>query len=337
MTRRWINSVFAVLGIHSLIFCYLIFTSAGKIWFAGFFLSLIVLILILSVRMYEKLTSPYSLATMFVDGLKQEKFGPALPHVAEPDADQLLNSLNGLSEDLKEKHETIKKLENLRIEFVANVSHELKTPLTSIRGYTETLLGGAYKDSDACVKFLKRIDENGQRLSALISDLLDLSRLEAFPDILEWQTFPAQNISEKLEGMFFPALTNTKQKMFIKFSDTIIEGDKKKLEQVFSNLIDNAIRYTPEGTLIEFKQRREGKDFIYEVIDNGPGIPTEHLPRIFERFYRVDQARSRDTGGTGLGLSIVKHIVLAHGGQIHVESTEGSGTKFTMRIPARIL
>jgi signal transduction histidine kinase len=255
--------------------------------------------------------------------------------VEEPEANQLMKALNLLSEDIQNKQEVIKKLENLRIEFVANVSHELKTPLTSIRGYTETLVNGAYKDSETCLKFLKRIEENSEKLSALISDLLDLSRLETFPNDLNWQKFPSQNITEKLEGIFFPVLSRTEHKMYLKFQDPVIEGDRKKLEQVFLNLIDNAIRYTPSGTLIELVQSSDQNDWIYKVKDNGPGIPQEHLPRIFERFYTIDQARTKDKGGTGLGLAIVKHIILAHGGSIEAESPPGQGTQFIFKIPKK--
>ncbi|MBK9294812.1 MAG: hypothetical protein IPM57_10300 [Oligoflexia bacterium] len=286
-----------------------------------------------SYKMYARVTSPYALATMYVEGLKLDKFNPPISNILEPDANELMIALNELAKDIKSKQETIKKLENLRIEFVANVSHELKTPLTSIRGYTETLLSGAYKDSQTCQKFLKRIDENSERLNHLISDLLELSRLEAFPNEIEWSSFSSQAIIEKLEAVFFPVLNETKQKIFFKFSDAQIEGDRKKIEQVFVNLIDNAIRYTPPGTLIEVKQTKNQTHWVYEVKDNGPGISKEHLPRIFERFYRVDKARSVETGGTGLGLSIVKHIVLAHKGSIDVESDSGKGTRFLIKIP----
>jgi signal transduction histidine kinase len=329
MTKRWIHLIFIISIIHSLFFFLFLYFGYQKIWLLITFLSLMIWVTIMSFKMYSRLTSPYALATMFVEGLKLEKFNPPISHIQEPDASELMNSLNQLAQDLKTKQEMIKKLENLRIEFVANVSHELKTPLTSIRGYTETLISGAYKDPEACQKFLKRIDENSERLNHLISDLLELSKLETFPDEIERSVFPAQILIEHLENAFYP------RKVAFKFTDQQIEGDRKKLEQVFVNLIDNAIRYSPQGTTIEVMQTRDSKNFIFEVKDHGPGIAKEHLPRIFERFYRVDKARSSETGGTGLGLAIVKHIVLAHGGSIEVESELGKGTQFLIRIPKR--
>lgn len=335
MTKRWINIIFIVCIVHTICFFLFLYLSGQKIWLILTFCSLVIWMAVQTYKMYARVTSPYALATMYVEGLKLAKFNPPLSHIEEPDANELMKSLNELAKDIQNKQEVIKKLENLRIEFVANVSHELKTPLTSIRGYTETLLNGAYKDAETCKKFLKRIDENSERLNHLISDLLELSRLETFEDEIEWSMFPSQVIAEKLEAVFFPVLSEHKQKMFFKFSDPQLEGDRKKIEQIFVNLIDNAIRYTPAGTLIEIKQTKDNNFWIYEVKDNGPGISKEHLPRIFERFYRVDKARNSETGGTGLGLAIVKHIVLAHKGSIEVDSEIGKGTRFLIKIPQR--
>ncbi len=337
MTKRWVNIVFILLLSHFLIFVLVLFFWPYKVLMLFVIFSMVFSVGWLALKMYARMTSPYELATMFVEDLRRQKIGPPIGNVEEPDANHLMTALNELAQDIKNKQGTIKKLENMRIEFVANVSHELKTPLTSIRGYTETLLGGAFKDPVACQQFLKRIDQNSEKLAALISDLLDLSHLETFPDEIYWSSYSSQLIAEKLEAVFFPTLTQTKQKMFIQFQDGQIEGDRKKMEQVFLNLIDNAIRYTPAGTKIELRERREGANFIFEIIDNGPGIPEEHISRIFERFYRVDPARSRETGGTGLGLSIVKHIVIAHGGTIQVASQVGVGTKFTITIGSRLL
>jgi two-component system phosphate regulon sensor histidine kinase PhoR len=221
------------------------------------------------------------------------------------------------------------------VEFVANVSHELQTPLTSIKGYTETLKQGALQDPQVAEKFLRRIGENADRLKALISDILTLSYIETFPKDVDWETFSSQKLKEKLESMFEPLIKEKRQVLKVEFNSTNLEGDFSKLLQVFTNLVDNAVKYSPEGTQILVTENFYDNKFHFLVEDTGKGIPSVHLPRLFERFYRVDAARSRDTGGTGLGLSIAKHVVLAHGGSISVESTPGGGTTFTVRLPRR--
>ena len=248
-----------------------------------------------------------------------------------------MQALNRLTQQLKIKEETIAKLEHMRIDFVANVSHELKTPLTSIKGYTETLKTTALSDPDARVKFLGRIEANTNRLEALISDLLALSKLEKPGVDVHWEIFDAQSFREKLDATFLPSLERKKQKLKFDLKDSRLEGDRQKFDQIFNNLIENACRYTQEGSSILIKESRDDQDWIYEISDDGPGISEEHLPRIFERFYRVAPDRSRESGGTGLGLSIVKHAVSVHGGMIEVKSKIGSGTTFIIRIPRHSL
>jgi two-component system phosphate regulon sensor histidine kinase PhoR len=223
----------------------------------------------------------------------------------------------------------------MRIDFVANVSHELKTPLTSIKGYTETLKSGALKDPVFGPQFLDRIEENTDRLTAIISDLLLLSHVESFPGDVHWDTFDTDTVGKKLQSTFMPALEKKNQKLILEFSDEKIEGDSKKLEHVFINLIDNAIRYCPPGATIQLRQSKDALHWLVDVTDNGPGIPVEHQNRIFERFYRIDADRSRETGGTGLGLAIVKHIVMLHDGRIELMSEMGKGTTFRIQWPRR--
>lgn len=230
----------------------------------------------------------------------------------------------------------IKKLENIRRDFVANVSHELRTPITSIKGFVETLLDGNLKDRDETRSFLKIINKHANRLNAIIEDLLSISRLEQGLDksSLSLENGPLINI---IKGAV--QLNERKAKLKkIKIKYNCPEDIKAVLspslvEQAIINLVDNAINYSNEDSTIEI----EGKEFLDKVVikvsDQGCGIPEEHLTRIFERFYRVDKARSRKLGGTGLGLAIVKHIAQTHGGHVNVESKVGKGTTFYIHLP----
>jgi len=228
----------------------------------------------------------------------------------------------------------LRRLETVRKDFVANVSHELKTPLTSIKGFVETLLEGALDDKENNRGFLKIIQEHAERLNALVNDLLSLSHLELKEIKLEKEDF---NLREQLEGILRGFNSQLKRKN-IEIKDELLPGllvkaDKDRLEQVFTNFLDNAIKFNKEKGLIKiYSQDLDGKIKI-TIEDSGIGIPEKDIPRIFERFYRVDKARSRELGGTGLGLSIVKHIVELHGGSVGVESTEGLGSKFFFILP----
>ncbi|RCW66321.1 two-component system histidine kinase PnpS [Saliterribacillus persicus] len=231
----------------------------------------------------------------------------------------------------------LKRVEQMRKDFVANVSHELKTPITSIRGFAETLLDGAMEDTELSKQFLTIILSESERLQALVYDLLELSRLEK--DELKL-TQKRIEIHEWIQGIITIAEQQAVKKD-IEFSYTIDEqislnGDADRLKQVLLNLLYNAINYTAEkgkvGLVIE-----ETKDMIlFKVRDTGLGIPESAKNRIFERFYRVDRARSRNTGGTGLGLAIVKHIVEAHNGEITVDSKLDEGSTFIVKLPKHL-
>ncbi|MDD5027097.1 MAG: ATP-binding protein [Candidatus Omnitrophica bacterium] len=228
----------------------------------------------------------------------------------------------------------IRRLENIRRDFVANVSHELKTPLTSIKGFVETLLGGALDDKENNLSFLKIIQNHAERLDILVDDLLSLSRLESKEIALALEDF---NLRHELDEIISGFRSQLKKKgVTIKnefLPDTSLRADKGRIRQVFTNLIDNAVKFNKERGLVRiYAQEFNGKIKII-VEDSGIGIPTKDIPRIFERFYRVDKARSRELGGTGLGLSIVKHIVELHAGSVGVESTEGLGSKFFFILP----
>lgn len=230
----------------------------------------------------------------------------------------------------------LKRAEKIRIEFVANVSHELRTPLTAIKGYTDTLSEDfARGDLSEVEKFLKVITRNTQRLMQLIEDLLDLSSLEANEavDSLEKALINTQELTEKVLLPLEGRRTDKGHSIEVTYNAPQIFADARRLEQVLVNLIENAIKYTPSNGKISVIWESRPQAIRLRIRDNGPGIPAEHHGRLFERFYRVDQARSRDLGGTGLGLAIVKHIVLLHGGTIWLESAANKGAEFICDFP----
>ncbi|MTH52880.1 PAS domain-containing protein [Bacillus mangrovi] len=232
----------------------------------------------------------------------------------------------------------LKKLEQMRKDFVANVSHELKTPITSIKGFSETLLDGAMSDKQTLEYFLSIILKESDRLQTLIQDLLDLSKIEQQAFRL---TFSDCDLHEIADDIVAILSSKAEEKEIVLTVDSEAEvipaiGDVYRIKQIFINLINNALTYTPKGGSVNLSLRN-GKDHAWVTVsDSGIGISEEELPRIFERFYRVDKARSRNSGGTGLGLAIVKHLVEAHKGQITVKSRVGEGTTFTVRFNKRI-
>lgn len=229
----------------------------------------------------------------------------------------------------------VRRLESIRRDFVANVSHELKTPLTSVRGYVETLLGGAIKDQTNNVRFLKKIEFHVDRLSHIVVDLLSLARIESQQDSLElvpvdWQPIIHEGLREREKQIEEKNLKISVDQLDGTLS---VLGDSDGLEHIVDNLLDNAVKYTPEGGTICVRLSRDETFARVEVDDTGIGIPTTDLENIFQRFYRVDKARSRELGGTGLGLAIVKHLVQAMNGEIDVRSEEGKGSCFTVKLP----
>ncbi|MCI2254336.1 ATP-binding protein [Domibacillus sp. PGB-M46] len=225
----------------------------------------------------------------------------------------------------------IKHLEQMRKDFVANVSHELKTPITSIKGFSETLLDGALNDPDAAKMFLEIIWKESGRMERLVADLLDLSKIEQKGLTLNLTAVPLKKLLSEVIVTLESRLEAKDIALQMNVSDhLVIQGDEYRLKQVFVNLITNAILYTPKGGQIFVDASESDQVVDVKVSDTGIGIEKAELPRIFERFYRVDKARSRDSGGTGLGLAIVKHIMEAHHGKINVESKLNEGTTFTV-------
>ncbi len=229
----------------------------------------------------------------------------------------------------------LRQLETMRKDFVANVSHELKTPLTSIKGFIETLLDGAVNQRETAMKFLTIIYQEAERLNNIIHDLLDLSKLESGKTELRKTSI---NLNDLLSEIILSVENRLKEKNLELKEDlqaTIIFGDEDLLREVILNLLDNAIKYTPENGNILIGSHETSEGIVFFIKDNGLGVPKESLPRIFERFYRVDKGRSRAMGGTGLGLSIVKHIIERHGGKVSVISELGKGSQFSFVIPSK--
>ncbi|MFC3883205.1 two-component system histidine kinase PnpS [Bacillus songklensis] len=226
----------------------------------------------------------------------------------------------------------LKKLEQMRKDFVANVSHELKTPITSIKGFAETLLEGAGEDEQIREQFLTIILNESHRMQGLIQDLLDLSKIEQQGFKLTIQPVHLQELFEEISMMLSGKAADKNISMELRLPDEplYIEADPLRVKQIFINLINNGLTYTPAGGFIDIWAKEKEDRVEISVRDTGIGISEEEIPRIFERFYRVDKARSRNSGGTGLGLAIVKHLIEAHHGKIEVASKVGEGTTFTV-------
>ncbi|NLY74355.1 MAG: PAS domain-containing protein [Firmicutes bacterium] len=231
----------------------------------------------------------------------------------------------------------LRRLETMRQDFVANVSHELKTPLTSIKGFVETLLDSDLNDKETLRKFMTIISQEADRLNNLIHDLLDMSKLESGQTELRRKHLDLEALIDSIILSVANRIEAKQLKLKKDLQAKTILGDEDLAREVFINLVDNAIKYTPAGgEIIVGSARGEGETIVY-VRDTGIGIPAENLPRIFERFYRVDKGRSREMGGTGLGLSIVKHIMERHGGKVSVWSEPGQGSEFKLIFPDKWL
>lgn len=228
----------------------------------------------------------------------------------------------------------LKKLEQMRKDFLANVSHELKTPITSIKGFSETLLDGAMDNKKFCEHFLRIILKESERMQGLIEDLLDLSKIEQQGFKLSMGTVDMKGLLEDIHMVLDNKAGEKEISLQVNTLKRVsVIGDPSRLKQIFINLMNNAIVYTPAGGIVSVELAEDKYNAYIKVSDTGIGISKDEIPRIFERFYRVDKARSRNTGGTGLGLSIVKHLVEAHHGTITVDSEVGEGTTFTVVLP----
>jgi len=227
------------------------------------------------------------------------------------------------------------RLELVRQEFLSNVSHELRTPLTAIIAFVETLENGAMEDQESSQRFLSIIRKNASRMHGLIDDILELTAIEGGNVTLRVASVDLHElVAEVCASLAAKAATQNVTLVNQVEADATVFADARRLEQMLTNLIDNGIKFSRDGGIVTVRHESGTRDRIF-VEDNGDGIPAQHLERLFERFYRVDRARSRDMGGTGLGLAIVKHLALLHGGEVTVNSELGKGTIFTIHLPKR--
>jgi two-component system phosphate regulon sensor histidine kinase PhoR len=234
----------------------------------------------------------------------------------------------------------LRRLERLRRDFAANVSHELKTPLTVILSQVEALLDGAVEDPVARRPFLEHIASSSERLHALILDLIRLTAIESKDQQFDYQSVAVREAVLDCQERHQRRADAKHLQLVVQAADAAndvaIWVDDEACHQILDNLVDNAVKYTQDGGLIQIRWKTDERNVCLQVEDNGPGIPETDLPRVFERFYRVDKARSRELGGTGLGLAIVKHLVHEMGGSVRVQSQLGIGTTFTVSLPRAI-
>lgn len=300
-------------------------------------LSLLILLIFLSIILLnflgEKRKNELNEIKQIINNIRQNYY-------SYPDEIKLSNNLSNLQEDIKLMFEKTKsdiedltRLQKVRSEFLANVSHELRTPIFAIQGYIETLLNGAVNDESVNKYFLEKANQHTLNLNNLLNDLIDISMIESGEMRMSFRYFKIDEYLKNLVNEFIP---NVKEKNLDLIYNPVnsnlqLFGDKERLRQVMVNLIQNAVKYTEKGK-IEIKVEEEQKFARIIVKDSGIGIPQEDLSRIFERFYRVDKARSRAIGGTGLGLAIVKHIIEAHGSKVEVESQIDVGSQFSFRL-----
>ena len=252
----------------------------------------------------------------------------------ESDLDKVDEDVDQMINERQREIEELKSMESFRREFLGNVSHELKTPIFNIQGYIHTLIDGAIRDENVNMQYLQRSSKSVDRMINIVEDLEMISKIESNQLELE---FTRWDIVEYIQELF-DILEMKAKKRSVSLSinnqstNNFVEADRDKISQVLINLIENSIKYGNEGGHTKVRLFEMGENLLIEIADDGAGIPAEHLPRLFERFYRVDKSRSRSAGGTGLGLSIVKHIIEAHRQTINVRSTENVGTTFSFTL-----
>lgn len=272
--------------------------------------------------------------------LRHHRFDNLKPHgpTGGDEADELLREVYHTGRTIEKEFKELKKMENYRREFLGNVSHELKTPIFSIQGFTETLLNGALEDPAVNRRFLKKIAKNTKRLRNLTSDLTEIARLEMKDLQTSFASFDLEKLArEVIESLEVQAENNDIDLLFDVSSHLPpVVGNREHLRQLLTNLVDNAVKYSVPGGYVKLEaQLLPNSDIQVAVSDNGIGIAKEDIPRLTERFFRVDKSRSRKQGGTGLGLAIVKHILEVHDRRLHVESSPGQGSTFSFSLETK--
>ena len=291
---------------------------------------LLLVMIAVSFLVARQITHPIRIMNATVNKIRNCNLELRIPVTSRDEIGQLGDTLNDTIDRLNRDILQFKKLERVRSEFLGNVSHELRTPIFTIQGMLETLLNGALDDREVSRDFIERTLRNTQRLGVLLGDLIEISRIESGDMKMSFRYFDIDEFLTPIVGEFLQDSVKKKINLIYTRPKQHVEvfGDRDRLRQVMVNLIDNALKYTPEQGSVEIGVETAQHQTTISVRDTGVGIAAEHLPRIFERFYRVDKQRSREAGGTGLGLAIVKHIIEAHGSSVHVESVVGKGSTF---------
>lgn len=294
---------------------------------AMYFIIAAVIAMLIALIISRVITKPIITLTRGIQRMGHGDLSVRVPAKGSGELRKLADTFNIMSEKLE-------LLDKSRNQFVSNASHELKTPLATMKILLENIIYQPDMDAEVRTEFLSDVNREINRLNLIISDLLTLVSMDSKSMRLQRETFKFADVVSDVTHRLAMVAEKRHQDIKLHISDNCeMYADCAKLTQVVYNIMDNAIKYTPEGGLIRVRLIRSGRDAILSVTDNGPGIPKEDQPHIFDRFYRVDKARSRDTGGTGLGLSIVNQLVLMHGGTISVQSEEGKGSTFTVELP----
>ncbi|HAL56173.1 MAG TPA: hypothetical protein DCP63_06800 [Bacteroidetes bacterium] len=307
--------------------------AVGEIRLNVFGAATIVLLVMTIVSQFlaYRISKPLIEISEAVRDIKAGNLNRRLPIRSDDEIGRLAELINSMTETVRDDIEQLKKLERVRSEFLGNVSHELRTPIFSLKGFLETLLDGALDDKNVNRSFVERAYNHASRLDSLLSDLIDISRIESGEMKMSFRYFDITAYLRHLADDLTHEASKKNQTLTLNMpsKEVVVYGDKERLTQALGNILDNAIKYSQAGATIIVSVVENEETVSISVSDSGPGISAEHLPRVFERFYRVDKTRSRDVGGTGLGLAITKHIVEAHGSKIGIESEVGKGTTFS--------
>ena len=297
--------------------------------------AILIVVIAVSIVVSQRISKPMVNIARSVERIRAGDLDAHVEVNTKDEIGRVATANNELVDKLKTDINEVKKLQKVRSEFLGNVSHELRTPIFAIQGFIETLLNGAVDDRSVNKAFLQKTKANADRLSTLLEDLINISQIESGEMKMSFRYF---NMNEFLEGVVHDFQELAKQKdiaisgSFTTARDVEVFGDRDRLRQVLNNLIDNSIKYSPHGGKVLVSSDDVDGSVRVSVADTGAGMAAEHLPRIFERFYRVDKDRSREVGGTGLGLAIVKHIIEAHGSSIDVRSEVGKGSTFSFQL-----
>jgi two-component system phosphate regulon sensor histidine kinase PhoR len=324
---RFVRVGFTATGVNRLLWQIRLLVLAGGV-------IAFVVIIFVSSSVAAKISRPIVEIGEIVREIKGGDLSRELPVRTQDEIGRLAELINEMTRKLRQDIEQLQKLERFRSEFLGNVSHELRTPIFSLKGFLETLLEGAINDPKVNRTFIEKAYHHAGRLDALLTDLIEISRIESGDMKMSFRYFDIVAFLDTVREDFLDEARKKDQKLTLiaQFSEMLGFGDKERLREAVGNIVNNAIKYSPTGATIILASKESERSVELSITDNGPGIPEEHLPRIFERFYRVDKNRSREVGGTGLGLAIAKHIVEAHGSKIAVASEIGKGSTFSFSL-----